>query len=409
MANVIGNYDMTFYAREALRWLKEKKGVVRLTNRRIEGERNGAGMRKGSVVQIRRPAKFTAAAFVEGTGTTNQDINAQNINVTVDQDYETKFNVSDREIAFGGRELVMEHIGPAVDSIAKQIESTVYTLGQKIGPSVTPSGTSAEKVIVEAREVLARNLTPMDDNIFFAIDESLEAVFLKDPIFHQAQIVGQGNQSALMDAMLGRRFGTNIFTSQLAKRDIAQQTATLAAAAGTGDEVGAIDNAPDGYPVNTSSGIVIDALTNAETLSPNVDTFTIAGDPTTYMVTAVSGAVASNEITISCYPPLQQPAADNAVVTFNNRSSIQDAAAGTRENLMFHRDALAVVMAPLAEEGNGRGAEVVTVTDDETGLSLQLRRWYEGGTGRNFVAVRALWGVQALNTQMAVRVLRAKP
>jgi hypothetical protein len=405
MANTLGNYNVQYYAREALAWLRAKKGIARLINRTIEGERKGS-WEQGEVVNIRRPKTFTAAEHVAGTGTTAQDVKGQNVQITLDQHYETKYKLTDREIAYGGPKLVQEFIGPAVDSVIEKIESTVFGLGAKIGPSVDISAaTAAEDMIVPGRKKLVENRTPTND-LHFAIDPGLEATFLADPIFHQAQVVGQGNQSALMDGSLGRRFGINIFASQLAKRVIAQQTATLAAAAGTGDEVGAINNA-SGYDVNTSSGIVIDALTNSETLAVNVDTFTIAGDPTTYVVTAVSGAVTSNAVTISCYPPLQAFAADNAVVTFNNRFAIQDAAAGTTENLMFHRNALALVMAPLGMEGNGAGAEIYTATDEESGLSIRVRKFYDGDTASVSMAVDALWGVQVLNSQMAVRVLRA--
>lgn len=407
MANTLGNYNVEYYAREALAWLRAKKGVARIINRTIEGER-ARSWEQGEVVNIRRPKTFTAAQHVAGTGTTAQDVKGQNVTITLDQHYETKYQLTDREIAYGGPKLVQEFIGPAVDSVIEAIESSVYGLGAKIGPSVDISAASAaEDMIVPARRVLQENRTPLND-VHFAIDPTLEALFLADPIFHQAQVVGQGNQSALMDGSLGKRFGVNIFNSQLAYRTIAQQTATLAAAAATGDEVGAIKPAA-GYDVNTSTGIAIDGLTDTQTLSANVDTFTIAGDPTVYVVTAVSGAVASNEVTISCYPPIQHFAAENAVVTFNNRYTIQDAAAGTRENLMFHRNALALVMAPLGMDGDGAGAQIYTATDEETGLSIRVRKFYEGGPARVNLAVDALWGVQVLNSQMAVRVLRAEP
>lgn len=409
MANTMGNYNVEYYARQALTWLRAKKGVARLINRQIEGERAGS-WEQGETVKIRRPKTFTAAQHVPGTGTTAQDMKGQSIDITVDQWWETKFAATDNQIAFGGEKFVQEFIGPAVDSVVEKIEASIFSIcGPKIGPSVDISAaTAAEDMIVPGRKKLAEHRTPMND-IHFAIDEDLEATFLSDPIFLRADAAGPGNQSALVEGMLGRRFGVNIFTSQLAKRTIAQQTATLAAAAATGDEVGAIDSGGTGYDVNTSSGIVIDALTNAETLAVNVDTFTIAGDPTVYVVTAVSGAVTGAEVTISCYPPLQHFAAENAVVTFNNRFTIQDAAAGTRENLMFHRNALALVMAPLGAHGNGAGAEVYTATDEETGLSIRVRKFYDGDTAKLSMAVDALWGVQVLDSQMAVRVLRAEP
>lgn len=408
MTNTPGYYNVEYYARKALSWLKNKKGMSRLVNREIEGERN-ASWEQGKVVNLRRPTNFAAASVhVPGTGTTAEDLKGQNVQITLDQWYEKKFAVTDDQIAHGGEKLVREHIGPAVDRVLDAIENSIFALGAKVGPVTDISGASgAEDQIVDPLTTLENNLCPVDDgNVFYAVDPSLAALFQKDPIFHAANIAGQGrNEEALVRGMLGERFGANIFRSQLAKRLISQQSATLALAAGTGDRVGALTA---DYDVNTSSGIAIDGLTDTQTLSVNVDTFTIAGDPTVYVVTAVSGAVTSNTVTISCFPALRQAHLNNDVVTFTKRKTIQDAAAGTIENLMFHKDAFALVMAPLPMDGNGAGAEVFTAVDDETGLAIRVRRFYDGDTAKLSMAVDALWGVDVLNGQLATRVIRAQ-
>lgn len=411
MSNTMGHYNVEYYAREALSWLKNRKGMSRLVNRQIEAERN-ASWEKGQTVNLRRPTDFAAASqHVPGTGTTAEDLKGQNVAVTLDQWYEKKFAATDDQIAYGGEKYFREHVAPAVDRVLDAIENSIFAQGYKVGPVTNINGASgAEDQIVDPLETLENNKCPIDDmeNMFYAVDPSLASAFLKDPIFHQANVAGMDHQRALIRGQIAERFGVNIFRSQLAKRLVGQQSATLALAAGTGDRVGAIDNAPDGYDVNTSSGIVIDGLTNTETLAANVDTFQIAGDPTIYVVTAVSGAVSSGELTVSCFPPLRKPAADNAVVTFTLREAIQDAAAGIIENLMFHKDAFGLVMAPLPMDGNGAGAEVFTAVDDETGLSIRIRRFYDGDTAKMSLAVDALWGVQVLNPMLATRVIRAQ-
>lgn len=405
MANTMGNYNAEFYARSALVWLKNRLGIAKVINRQFENERN-ASFEQGDTIKIRRPSTFTAEDHVEGTGSSDQDIKGQNVTISLDKHKEVKFFATDREISRGGVKFINEHLGPAVNALVNKVEEDVYTNIAKIGPISDASGASGvEDYFVDARQVLLDNKCPLDGNWFYAIDTALEAIFLKDPLFHQANFVGDPSQrTALIEGLLNKRFGVNPLVSQLAKRTVAAQTATLAAAAGTGDRVGAVDNAPDGYDVNASS-MIVDGLTNTETLSVNVDTFTIAGDPTVYMVTSVSGAVTSGEVTVGFYPPLQKAAADNAVVTFTQRTTAQDAGA-TTENLMFHKDALALVTAPLPMEGNGRGVEMFVATDPDTGLSVRFRRWYEGDASKNKVAVDILYGTQVLNSQMGVRVSR---
>lgn len=404
MANTLANFDMPLAARMALMWLKNKKGIVKAVSRQAETERQGS-FEQGQTINLRRSTLFGAASeFVAGTGTTAEDIKNQNVAINLDQHFEKKFTVSDRELAYSTERLINEHIGPAVDRVADKIESSIYALGHFIGPWALANQSGAQNIIAAARKVLFNNGCPMDENILCAVDPTLEQTFITDPIWHQAQIAGQGQNQTLIDASLGRRFGINFMASQLARRSIAQQTATLAAAAGSGDRAGAIKTTAD---VNATS-IVLKALTNAETIGVNADTLTIAGDPTVYRVTAVSGAVSSNEVTCTIFPALRKPAAEDAVVTFGLRETIQDAAAGTWENLMFHREAIGLCMAPLPSIGDGMGARIGVVTDEQTGLSLRLRMWYAGAAGLVNVAVDALWGVAVFNGQLGCRMLRAQ-
>lgn len=405
MSNTLANYDMTLAAREALMWLKNKKGIVKAVSRQAEIERQSS-FEQGQTINLRRSTLFGAAEeFVAGSGTTAEDIKGQNVSITLDQHFEKKFTVSDRELAYGTERLIQEHIGPAVDRVADKIEASIYALGHYIGPWSLANQSGAANIIAASRKVLFANGCPMDENILCAVDPTLEQTFITDAIWHKANEAGQGQNQTLFDASLGRRFGVNFFASQLAYRNIAQQTATLAAAAGTGDRVGAANAS---YDVNTSSSIVIKGLTNAETVGVNADTITFAGDPTVYRVTSVGGAVGSNMVTIGIFPALRKPLAEDAVATFGLRETIQDAAAGTVENLMFHREALGLCMAPLPSIGDGMGARVASVVDEQTGLSLRLRMWYAGGAGIVNVAVDALWGVAVLNPMLACRMLRAQ-
>lgn len=404
MTNTLANFDMPLAARMALMWLKNKKGIVKFVSRQAETERQ-ASFEQGQTINMRRSTLFSPAEeFVAGSGTTAEDVKNQNVSLTLDKHFEKKITVSDRELAYSTQRLIDEHVGPMVDRVADAIEASIYALGHYIGPWALANQSGAQNIIAASRKVLMDNKCPMDNNIICAVDPSLEQTFITDPIWHQAQIAGQGANQTLVDASLGRRFGINFESSQLAIRTIAQQTATLAAAAGSGDRAGAIKTAAD---VNATS-IVLKVLTNAETVAVNADTLTIAGDPTVYRVTAVGGAVSSNEITCTIFPALRKPAAADAVVTFGLRETIQDASAGTKENLMFHREAMGLCMAPLPSIGDGMGARIVTVQDEQTGLALRLRMWYAGAAGLVNVAVDALWGVAVLNPMLAVRMLRAQ-
>jgi hypothetical protein len=370
MTNVLGNYNPTFFANESLIQLFNQLGMAGRVYRGLDDQRTSAGNNKGDVINLKRPSKFTAATHVAGTGTTAQDVVGQNVQVTLDQHQEVKFAITDKELAYTSEKIIDEHIKPAAFALAEKIDNDLY------------------------------NAVPMDNNIHYMIDTGMEAAFLDLGIFSAASTTGQGeNTDALMQGTLGRRFGVETFTSQNADVTATTMTSTATASTAGGDRLGAVNVA---VAANLST-IAVDGMTGSETLKIG-DTFTIAGDTTIYILTAdttLSGGAGS----LTFYPPLRQNAANDAVVTFDILYAIQEAA--HYRNLMFHRNAFALGFAPLPTTGDGRGAEIATVTDPVSGLSVRARMYYNGDTATNSVALDVLYGCQVLDPMLGVRVVRA--
>jgi hypothetical protein len=400
MTNVLGNYNPTFFANESLIQLFNQLGMAGRVYRGLDDQRTSAGNNKGDVINLKRPSKFTAATHVAGTGTTAQDVVGQNVQVTLDQHQEVKFAITDKELAYTSEKIIDEHIKPAAFALAEKIDNDLYTLGAKVGPKTYVSGAVASTFITGPRKILRNNAVPMDNNIHYMIDTGMEAAFLDLGIFSAADTTGQGNNTdALMQGTLGRRFGVETFTSQNADVTATTMTSTATASTAGGDRLGAVNVA---VAANLST-IAVDGMTGSETLKIG-DTFTIAGDTTIYILTAdttLSGGAGS----LTFYPPLRQNAANDAVVTFDILYAIQEAA--HYRNLMFHRNAFALGFAPLPTTGDGRGAEIATVTDPVSGLSVRARMYYNGDTATNSVALDVLYGCQVLDPMLGVRVVRA--
>jgi hypothetical protein len=403
MANTLGNYNPEFYAQEALIQLYKALGMAGRVHRGAEQERNSSGNQKGDTINLKRPTKFTAQEHVAGTGSTAQDVVGENVAIVLNNHQEVKYKLTDRELAYTTEQIITDHITPAAYALADKIDQDLHLLGSRVGPKAFVSGTADSSFITGPRKVLRNNEVPMDPGmIHYLIDSGMEAAFLDLGIFHEARITGEGsNQAALMNGSLGQRFGVEVFATQNADVDVAALSSTATASAGTGDAVGAVNNA-SGYEANTST-IAVDGFTGTETLQVG-DTFAVAGDPTVYTLTAATtfGTGAGN---LTFYPALRRNTADNAVVTFNLLNAIEEAA--SIRNLMFHRNAFALAFAPLPMTGDGRGAEMATVTDEITGLSVRARMWYEGGSGTNFVALDELSGTQVLDPMLATQVKRA--
>lgn len=401
MANTLGNYNPEFYAQEALEQLFKALGMAGRVHRGAEQERNSAGNQKGDVINLKRPTKFAAAEHVVGVGTTAQDVVGENVAITLNNHQEVKYKLTDRELAYTTEQIINDHIRPAAYALADKIDQDLHALGARVGPKAFVSGTASSSFITGPRKVLRNNEVPMDPGmIHYLVDSGMEAAFLDLGIFHEARITGEGsNQQALMNGSLGQRFGVEVFATQNADVAVSALSSTATASTAGGDRVGAVVNA---QTANTNS-FNIDGLTGTETFQIG-DTFTIADDPTVYTLTA-NTTLSSGAGTFTFYPALRRNAANDAVVTFNLLNAIEEAA--HVRNLMFHRHAFALAFAPLPMTGDGRGAEMATVTDAISGLSVRARMWYEGATGTNYVALDALYGTQVLDPMLAVQVKRA--
>lgn len=402
MANVLGNYNPEFYANQALTQLFKALGMAGRVHRGAEEERNGAGNQKGDTINLKRPTHFTAQTHVAGTGTTAQDVVGENVQIVLNNHQEVKYKLTDRELAYTTDQIITDHITPAAYALADKIDQDLHVLGAKVGPKAFLSGAASSTFITGPRKVLRNNEVPLDGNIHYLIDSGLEAAFLDLGIFHEARVTGEGsNQDALMNGTLGQRFGVEVFATQNADVPVSALSSTATASAGTGDTLLAVNN-PSGYEANVST-IAVDSGTSVETLQIG-DTFTVAGDPTVYILTA-NTTLAAGAGSLSFYPALRRNVADNAVVSFATLNAVEEAA-HTR-NLMFHKNAFALAFAPLPMTGDGSGAQIATVTDPITGLSVRARMFYDGNTATNFVALDALYGTQVLNGQLAVQVKRA--
>lgn len=403
MANTLGNYNPEFYAQEALIQLFKALGMAGRVHRGAEQERNGAGNQKGDTINLKRPTKFTAAEHVAGTGSTAQDVVGENVAIVLNNHQEVKYKLTDRELAYTTEQIITDHITPAAYVLADKIDQDLHALGANVGPKAFVSGSASSSFITGPRKVLRNNEVPMDAGmIHYLIDSGMEAAFLDLGIFHEARITGEGaNAAALMNGSLGQRFGVEVFASQNADVDVAALSSTATASDASGDPVLAVNNA-SGYTANTST-IAVDGGTLVETLQIG-DTFSIAGDPTVYTLTAAT-TLAAGAGNLTFYPALRRNVADDAVVTFNLLNAIEEAA--HIRNLMFHRNAFALAFAPLPMTGDGRGAEMATVTDEVSGLSVRARMWYDGDTASNFVALDALYGTQVLDPMLATQVKRA--
>ena len=395
MANTIDPYNPIFYAQEGLMVLENALGMARRIYMGYDSERKSAN--KGDTIQIPKPGTFSTTTG--GTSTT-ANLTPSSIDLEVDTWKQVKFGLTDKELAFTTEKIIRDHISPAVYALALDIETSLTNLYKDIPWSYNAASTPGSADIINTRKILRDNAGGLVDTdmVHFGIDSTLEASFLNAEIFHAARIAGDGNnEQALMNGSLGTRFGAEHFVQQtLASHTSGTAISNKADVAGTlnGNHAkGATTLTVQAFFIDSSSGKTDETLVAGDSL-------VIAGNTQRYAVTAnatLTGGAASLTIT----PPLVQAYSTGAVVTLESANSTNFADA-YYVNLMFHRNAFAMALAPLPDLGNNAGAKMAVITDPRTGLSMRSRLGYDDDLATVKITLDALYGVKTLDPNLAV-------
>lgn len=385
MSNNLGNYDPIFYANEALIALNKALGMAGRVHRGYDP----APQQRGSVINITRPASFEATDVNTSTGGTTQGVVTENIPVTLDTWKEVKFALTDKELTFTKDRIIADHITPAAYALADAIDQSLVKLANKIPWYDTFSGTVVVDDVLKARKALFDNRAPMSD-LHFMVDGAVESALLGLSAFSTSDGAGTVGVDTQLRGSIGTRYGMEFFANQNVE-NFTSGTAT--------DLSGALNaNAAAG-----ATSIVIKSLTAESTFKAG-DIVVITGDPQPYTITEdVTLGAAETSATFGIFPALKKAATADAVVTIKLPAG---SGATKAQNIAFHRHAFALAMAPLSDMAGMLGAQVGTAVDPVTNLTVRSRIWYDGDHSTVKIGLDALWGVQVLNPNLAVRMMK---
>ena len=387
-------YNPIFYAQEALMLLENALGMAGRVYRGYDTERKSANV--GDTIRIKKPGTFTTQAG--GTGTA-MNLTPSYIDLTVDTWREVKFSLTDQELAKTGPQIISDHISPATYAIANYIETTLTGLYTSVPWSydIGPGGATVDiGDIVDCRKVLRDNAGGLIDTdlTYYAIDSTMEAAFLANTVFHSASVAGSDSDMPRRRGYLGTRFGTELFVQQTLTN---HTSGTIVSA--TNDVLGSIV----GANAIRSTTISVENFAGGggiETLVAG-DSLVIAGNTQRYAVTATATMAAGLNTAVGIYPPLVAACTGGEVVTCETKSAT-NFSDRYFVNLMFHRNAFAIALAPLPEIGDGAGARMAVITDPRTGLSIRSRLAYDDTLATVLVTLDVLYGVKCLDPNLAV-------
>jgi hypothetical protein len=387
MANTLGVYNPTFYANEALIQLWSALGLASRVHMGFDAERRTFD--RGDTINIRRPGSFTA----ENAPGTAQDLATETVSITLDQWKTVKFSLTDKELAYTGDRIINDHIRPAAYALAENIDTALNSQWGSIAGSYPgaaySSGGEAVNNVIQTRKKLQDRKAPLSDaeNMFFQVTPGFEADLLREAAFSQWQGSDGVGVETQRTGLLGRRYGMEFFTNQNIPTATYIDFTDFAGAVVGAEAVG-------------STSIEVNALGNeAKVDKGRIVTF--AGDTQEYVVTA-DATITTNAATLIINPPLKVALSGSEVVT------IQATPDNTTvyQNLAFHRNFMALAMARLPDFAgmDGLGANIASVQDPVTGLSLRSRIYYVGASSKIEVALDVLYGYALLDPNLAVRM-----
>lgn len=357
-------------AKEALMVLENNMVLAGLVHRDYSREFQHVG----ATVTIRKPTSFTAHTIA--TTITVQNITESSVQVALDTLLDVSFEVGTKQLSLDIVSFSEQTIKPAMRAHAQKVDTLLAALYADIAGHTDVSATACVRDIAELREQLNLQKCPMDSR-YCVVHPTTEAAYLSVEAFLTAE--KRGDTEALKQGSMGRVLGMDFYMDQ----NIPTHTSGLTSMSGS----------VKGEATVGATAMTVDDLTNAEIVSDN-DVFKVAGDPFGYRVTNGPVTVASTAAVLTFTPGLKSVAADNAIATFQDDH---------KANLAFHKNAFALVTAPLAPPIGGAKAAIETYK----GLSCRVVYDYTMSTKTNVISIDMLCGVKTLDADLAARLCDA--
>lgn len=413
----------------------------------------------GDTVKTRRPGTFGIRRKTDSTTLSQQDANATNVDVKLDQWFYTSFTIKDGERSKSFQDLVTVYLLPGMQTIARGVDRAVLgrihaylgTPAQRSGRLNAMDKDNSSDFVLEARQHLNENKAYQEDRRL-VLSPASETAMLKNTQFISAEKRGDGG-TALENARLGRILGFDTFMAQNVNYsngsgDKATGTITNAlAAGGSGSQACTIT----GYAVNIGEFVVVagnDQPTWATAKTSTTDTTAVTLNEankyatlaltvvTVYKKCDVKGAYSagySEGIVVDGWTFAPQVGQLIAFGTGGSRkvyTIIESYLSGSGEqtllldrpldsaiadndlafpgpagsfNWAFHRDAVALVTRPLALPNQQMG--VMADVASHNGVAMRVTMQYDIQAGGTVVNLDILGGVAVLDNNLCVPLL----
>lgn len=162
-------------------------------------------------VRVRKPRTARTQASA-GAAITYDDQNEIPVDVTLGHLYDA-YHVTDEDLSYTLEDFASQITAPQVASVAEGAEDTLYTamngLAADASFALTATSADTDDALKTARETLSTNQVPASSRWLACAPDIISRLLDVDK-FVRADALGDGQSSALRDAVIGRIYGFNV-------------------------------------------------------------------------------------------------------------------------------------------------------------------------------------------------------
>lgn len=372
MSNTFLTLDLI--AREGLARLNEKLMIRNL----IHTDYKNDFQKRGDTIQVEVPPTYTAQEFT--TTISAQAINESSISIKLDKIVDVSVEFSSKERALNIRDYGNQFLQPAIDAIAKKVETDLLTNFYKdVYNYAGTSGTTPDGMddLASVRKALSMNLAP-DENRSALWDYDAVSKFIQ--LSNLANVEKAGTNTALRNAYIGQVYGLMNYEHGLIATHVAGTFTAVASPKVKGEHLAGVTT------------ITLDGGSGTETIKQG-DIFAIG---TQKFVATADATASGGEVGIVVSPAVASTIANDADVVFPDKTN-----GGHVANLGFHKNAFAFVQRPLEKPYGGVDSYVAVAE----GLSLRAVAGYNQSTKKETLSLDLLYGYKTLRPELAIRTL----
>jgi hypothetical protein len=397
-------------AKTAVRILENELVMAGMVYRGYEDEfdKKVNGYSAGDTITIRKPTDFTVR---DGAVMASQDVTEGRTTITVDKQKGVDFAFTSKELTLNIDELAERVIKPAMVQLANQIDLDVMAEYKNVPNWVGTPGQTVDAFADFAKAPTRMDLGAVPQDMrsgvlsptdYWAMAGSQTALYMQN--------VAQG---AYRKGRIGEIGGIDTYMSQNVPTHIVGPLggAPLVNGAAQGVTYAAVKD-------TGTQSLITDGWTAAAAARVKAgDVFTIAGvfdvNPVTkatlphlkmFVVKADASSDASGNATLTISPPIitsgafqtvSAAPADNAAMTF-----LGTAGTGYAQNLVFHKNAFALVVVPLVKPPGAVDVSRETYKN----INARVIPVYDGTNDKSAWRLDILYGVKTVDPRLAVRL-----